>query len=133
SRISVSIEAGLMRSFDAQIKAQGYPTRSKAIVDLIRASLVREEWKTGAEVAGAIILVYDHHSRDLSKRLTGIQHDHYELIVSSQHVHLDHDNCLEVIVARGRPGEVEKLAQKLRAAKGVKYASLAAASTGSNL
>ena len=133
SRISVSIETGLLGSFDAQIKAQGYPTRSKAIVDLIRASLVREEWKTGAEVAGAIILVYDHHSRDLSKRLTGIQHDHYELIVSSQHVHLDHDNCLEVIVARGRPGEVEKLAQKLRAAKGVKYASLAAASTGSNL
>jgi len=133
SRISVSMEAGLLRSFDAQIKARGYPTRSKAIGDLIRGSLVREEWKTGEEVAGAIVLVYDHHSRDLSRRLTGIQHDHYGLIVSSQHVHMDHDNCLEVIVARGKAGDVEKLAQKLKAVKGVKYASLAAASTGRNL
>ncbi len=133
SRFSVSIDESLLRKFDARIKAQGYPTRSKAIADLVRESLVREEWKAGDEVAAAIILVYDHHRRDLSKRLTHIQHDHYEMIISSQHVHLDHDNCLEIIVVRGKPDDVEKLAHKLKAAKGVKYASLAAASTGRNL
>ena len=133
SRFSVSVEKGLLDKFDAQLKAQQYPTRSKAVADLIRQSLVRREWEKGAEIVGAIILVFDHHRRDLSRRLTGIQHDHYKLIVSSQHVHLDHDNCLEIIVVRGKPAEVEKLSNKLKSAKGVKYASLAAASTGVDL
>ncbi len=133
SRFSVSIDESLLRKFDAQIESQGYPTRSKAITDLVRESLVHEEWKAGDEVAAAIILVYDHNRRDLSRRLTHIQHDHYELIISSQHVHLDHDNCLEIIVVRGDPEDVERLAHKLKTAKGVKYASLAAASTGRNL
>ena len=133
SRFSVSLDQNLLRRFDAQIEAQGYPTRSKAIGDLMRRSLVEEEWRAGKEVAAAIVLVYDHHKRELSNRLTGIQHEHYRLIISTQHVHLDHDNCLEIVVVRGKPGDVEKLAHRLRAAKGVKYASLAAASTGRNL
>jgi len=133
SRFSVSIEKGLLGKFDAQIETQQYPTRSKAVADLIRQSLVRQEWQKGAEIVGAIILVFDHHRRDLSRRLTAIQHDHYKLIVSSQHVHLDHDNCLEIIVVRGKPDKVEKLSNKLKSAKGVKYASLAAASTGEDL
>jgi CopG family nickel-responsive transcriptional regulator len=99
----------------------------------MRQSLVREEWKTGGEVAAAIVLVFDHRRRDLSRRLTTIQHDHHDLIVSSQHVHLDHDNCLEIVVVRGRPAEVERLARRLRTAKGVKYTSLAAASVGRSL
>jgi CopG family nickel-responsive transcriptional regulator len=133
SRFSVSVDKGLLDKFDAQLKAQHYPTRSKAVADLIRQSLVRQEWKKGAEIVGAIILVFDHHKRDLSRRLTAIQHDYYKLIVSSQHVHLDHDNCLEIIVVRGKPAEVEQLSHKLKSAKGVKYASLSAASTGVNL
>jgi CopG family nickel-responsive transcriptional regulator len=133
SRFCVSIERGLLEKFDAQLETQQYPTRSKAVADLIRHSLVRQEWQKGAEIVGAIILVFDHHRRDLSRRLTAIQHDHYRLIVSSQHVHLDHDNCLEIIVVRGKPADVEKLSNKLKSAKGVKYASLAAASTGADI
>jgi CopG family nickel-responsive transcriptional regulator len=133
SRFSVSVDSALLERFDAQTESHGYPTRSKAIADLMRKSLVEEEWRAGAEVAAAIILVYDHHKRGLSTRLTAIQHDYYALIVSSQHVHLDHDNCLEIVIVRGKPRKVEELARKLRAAKGVKYASLAAASTGRGL
>jgi CopG family nickel-responsive transcriptional regulator len=133
SRFSVSLDAALLKRFDAQLRAQGYPTRSKALSDLIRESLVRDQWKKGEEVAAAIVLVYDHHKRDLSHRLTHIQHDHHHLIISTQHVHLDHDNCLEIIVARGPTGDVENLARKLKTTKGVKFASLAAASTGHDL
>ena len=130
SRFSASVESSILERFDSQIKAQGYPTRSKAISDLIRSSLVEEEWKSSGEVVGAIILVYDHHRSGLAGRLTAIQHEYYDLIVSSQHVHLDHDNCLEIIVVRGKATSVKVLSDKLKAAKGVKYASLAAASTG---
>lgn len=133
SRFSVSVESALLKRFDVQIESHGYPTRSKAIADIMRQSMVEEEWRAGKEVAAAIILVYDHHKRGLSGRLTRIQHDYYSLIISSQHVHLDHDNCLEIVVVRGKPRGVEELAKKLRAVKGVKYASLAAASTGRDL
>jgi CopG family nickel-responsive transcriptional regulator len=132
-RFSISAEEDLVKQFDLQTKAQGYPTRSKAIVDLMRDSLVQQEWKAGGEVAAAIIMVYDHHKRDLTGRLTGIQHDYHDLIISSQHVHLDHDNCLEIVVVRGQPRKVHALARKLKATKGVKYTSVAAASTGRNL
>ena len=133
TRFSVSLDEALLDQFDAQIKKEGYPTRSKAVADLIGESLVEQEWKGGKEVAAAIIMVYDHHKRDLSGKLTHVQHDYHDLIVSSQHVHLDHDNCLEVVIVKGQPKKVEELAHKLKATKGVKYASLAAASTGKTL
>jgi CopG family nickel-responsive transcriptional regulator len=133
SRFSVSLDATLLERFDRQIERQGTPTRSKAVADLIRASLVDQQWKQGEDVAAAIILVYDHHRRNLSNRLTHVQHDYHHLIISSQHVHLDHDNCLEIVVARGKAAEVKALADKLKAVKGVKYASLAAASAGHDL
>ena len=130
ARFTVSMESDLVERFDRQIASQNYPTRSKAIADLIRNSLVEQEWKGGREVAAAIILVYDHHKRDLSNRLTHIQHDYHGTIISSQHIHLDHHNCLEIVVVRGKPEQVRELAGKLKGTKGVKYASLAAASTG---
>jgi CopG family nickel-responsive transcriptional regulator len=133
SRFSVSLESSLLQRFDKQLKKQGYPTRSKAVADLIRQNLVSQQWKKGDEVAGAIIMVYDHHKRGLSSRLTRIQHDYHDIIISSQHVHLDHDNCLEIVVARGKPAQVQALAHKLKATKGVKYASLAEATTGEEL
>ena len=120
----------MLERFDRQTRRTGYPTRSKAVADLMRESLVRGEWKSGDEVAAAIVMVYDHHRHDLTHRLTEIQHDHQSLIIASQHVHLDHHNCLEVVVVRGRPADVESLSDRLRATKGVKYCSLAAASTG---
>jgi CopG family nickel-responsive transcriptional regulator len=132
-RFSVSADEGLVRRFDRQIKAQGYPTRSKAVADLMRDSLVKQAWKMDGEVAAAIIMVYDHHKRDLTGRLTRVQHDYHDLIISSQHVHLDHDNCLEIVVVRGAPKRVHALARRLKATKGVKYTSVAAASTGKEL
>lgn len=133
TRFSVSIDEALLAQFDRQAAREGCPTRSKAIADLIRDSLVRQEWKTGREVAAAIVMVYDHHKHDLSHRLTHIQHEHHKIILSTQHIHLDHDNCLEIVVVRGRPSAVEGLANLLKAAKGVKFCSVAAASTGANI
>lgn len=130
SRFGVSVESDLLERFDAQIERRGCPTRSKAIADLMRASLVETQWAEGAEVAAAIILVYDHHKQQLTSQLMHVQHEHHGIIVSSQHIHLDHDNCLEIVVVRGKADEVERLAQKLKSIKGVKYSSLASASTG---
>lgn len=133
SRFSVSMETGLLERFDRQIEKQGYPNRSNAVADLVRESMVHQQWKEGEEVAAAIIMVYDHHKHDLSNQLTHIQHDYHQSIISSQHVHLDHDNCLEIVIVRGATADVETLADKLKATKGVKYLSLAAASTGKNI
>jgi CopG family nickel-responsive transcriptional regulator len=132
-RFSVSIEKELLERFDRHTDKDGYPTRSKAITDLVRDSLVKHEWKEGKEVAAAIIIVYDHHKRDLSNRLTHIQHEYHEMVISSQHIHLDHDNCLEIIVVKGGPKEVIELSNRLKATKGVKFGSLSAASTGKEL
>lgn len=133
TRFSVSLDEDLVRQFDERIEEDGCPTRSKAIGDLIRASLVQTEWATGEEIAGSILLVFDHHKSDLSRKLTAIQHDYHETILSSQHIHLDHDNCLETIIVRGRPERVKELVKRLKAVKGLKHASLAAATTGQRL
>jgi len=132
-RFGVSLEKELLEKFDKLSKEKQYPNRSEAIRDLIREELVKREWAEGKEVAGAITLVFDHHKRELMNTLTDIQHDFYQLIISSQHVHLDHDNCLEIIVVRGKPRGVKELADKLRATKGVKYGSLSIATTGKEL
>jgi CopG family nickel-responsive transcriptional regulator len=132
-RFGVSLEKELLEKFDKLSKEKQYPNRSEAIRDLIREELVKREWVEGKEVAGAITLVFDHHKRELMNTLTDIQHDFYQLIISSQHVHLDHDNCLEIIVVRGKPRGVKELADKLRATKGVKYGSLSIATTGKEL
>ena len=132
-RFGVSLEKELLEKFDKLIKGKKYSNRSEAIRDLIRENLVKREWIEGKEVAGAITLVFNHHKRELLNTLTDIQHDFHTLIISSQHIHLDHDNCLEIIVVRGKPKEVRELADKLRATKGVKYGSLSIATTGKEL
>ena len=132
-RFSVSLDRTLVERFDREIKRRDCPTRSKAIGDLIRASLVQTEWKSGEEVAGALVLVYDHHTRDLLARLTEAQHDHHTVIISTQHLHLDHNNCLEILAVRGRPRDIEALRQRLQAIKGLKHVSLAAGTTGVRL
>lgn len=133
SRFSVSLDTELLADFDHQLQTDQYPTRSKAIADLIRESLIRKQWTSGKEIAGAVILVYDHHKRDLTTRLTHIQHDFHHLIVSTQHIHLDHDNCMEIVAVKGKPDEVQTLAGKLKGAKGVKHGSLAMATTGKGI
>jgi CopG family nickel-responsive transcriptional regulator len=130
TRFSVSLDDRLVRQFDAKIKADRCPTRSKAVGDLIRASLVQTEWRAGEEVAGAIVLVYDHHQRDIVRKLTAVQHAHHEAILSTQHIHLDHDNCLEIVAVRGTPRAIEAIAKRLKALKGLKHVALAAGTTG---
>lgn len=132
-RLSVSLDKELVDEFDRKTRLEGCPTRSKAVGDLIRASLVQTEWQAGDEVAGAIVLVYDHHWRDLVQKLTDVQHDCHDAIISTQHVHLDHDNCLEIIAVRGRPKEIDATFRRLKALKGLKHVSLAAGTTGARI
>ena len=133
-RFGISLGEDLLARFDRLVVAwRGYASRSEAFRDLIRASLVEEEWRGGGEVAGAITLVYDHHRKDLVSRLTDLQHDAHGLIVSTQHIHLDHDHCLEIIAVRGRAVGVRRLADALRSVKGVLQGSVNMASTGKRL
>ncbi len=130
TRFGVSLEKALLEEFDRALKEQNYSTRSKAIGDLIRQSLAERRWKKGKASAGAITLVYNHHKKELLNKLISIQHDYHNLIISSQHVHLDHDQCLEIIAVKGNPGELESLYLKLKSEKGVGYASLTSAMAG---
>lgn len=133
ARFGISLEEKLLAKFDRHIRKKNYQNRSEALRDLIREELVKTEWLKGKEVAGAVTLVYDHHKRELINKLTDIQHDFHGLIISSQHTHLDHNNCLEIVVVKGEPQKIEKLAYKLKSTKGVKYGALTTATTGKEL
>ncbi len=132
-RFGVSLEKVLLDRFDRLIREKRCPSRSEALRDLIREELVKKEWRAGQEVAGAVILVYNHHRRQLVDKLTDIQHDYHRFIVSSQHVHLSDDDCLEIIAVKGEVSKIRALADRMRAAKGVKYGTVALATTGRNL
>ena len=132
-RFGISLEEGLLKKFDLHIKNQKYTNRSEAIRDLIREDLVKSDWDKNREVAGAIIIVYDHHRRELVNYLLDIQHDCHESILSTQHLHLDHENCLEIIAIKGKANKVRELHAKLKSAKGVKFAGFAEATTGKKL
>lgn len=127
------MEKDLLERFDSYIRQRNYTNRSEALRDLIRAELVRKEWEEEGEVAGAITLVYEHRKRELLNKIMKIEHDYHHLIVSSQHIHLDHDNCLEIVACRGNAREIQRLANRLRAIKDVRHVSLAMSSTGKEL
>ena len=129
-RFGVSLEESLLQRFDEHIHKKKYTNRSEAIRDLIREELVRQQWRENSEVTGAMTLVYDHHQRGLVSRLLNIQHDYHHTIFSSQHIHLDHDNCLEIIITKGKAEIIEALYGKLKSTKGVKHAGFAMATTG---
>jgi CopG family nickel-responsive transcriptional regulator len=131
SRIGVAIDTSLLEKFDRLISERGYTNRSEAFRDLIRDDLVRKDAESpDSQVIGTVTLVYDHHVRLLQEKLTAIQHDHHHSILSTLHVHLDHDNCLEVLVVRGRSEEVRKVADVLISTKGVKHGRLVITTTG---
>ena len=133
-RISITLPKDLAKAFTASCEQKGYSNRSEAIRDLIRGALVKEEWQDpAAQVAASLTMIYDHHTRQLNEKLTELQHDHEDLIVSTLHVHLNHDKCLEVIVLRGEAQKVQDLSDKLRTFKGVKYAQVCFATDGSDL
>ena len=130
-RFGVSMAAPLARQFDRLIRQRGYPNRSEAIRDMVRRELVRRQWENPrAEAVGTITLVYDHHVRELGERLIDLQHAHRERVVSTTHVHLTPDCCLEVLVVRGRAQDLERLADRLIAARGVLHGELVATATG---
>lgn len=133
-RFGVSLEKELLNKFDEQIKRENYTNRSEAIRDLIRDKLVGEDWTNGnKEVAGIVSLVYDHHKRDVRNLLEDIQHNFHECVVAAQHVHLDHDNCLETIIVRGKSEKISSLANTLKAVKGVKHGQINMATTGKEI
>jgi len=134
TRFGISIDARLLDRFDQTIGDKGYVNRSEAIRDLIRSSLVEEEWaRDDQEIVGTVTLVYDHHTRDLSDKLTDHQHSHHDEIVSALHVHLDAHHCLEVVVVRGKARQVKRLADELIGTKGVKHGKLVTSTTGQDL
>ncbi len=129
-RFGISLERELSKKFDAHLSRKAYANRSEAIRDLIRRDLVEQEWQDGSEIVGAITLIYDHHKRELPARLTNIQHDFQEIIISSQHIHLDHHNCMEIVAVKGNPQKAKTLADKLQSVKGVKHGTLSMSTTG---
>ena len=134
SRIGVAIDSELLDKFDRLIARRGYENRSEAFRDLVRDELVEETWKSPeSEVVGTVTLVYDHHARLLPEKLTDFEHEHHRSILSTLHVHLDHDNCLEVVVVRGKAGAVQKIANTLISTKGVKHGRLTITGTGEGL
>lgn len=132
-RFGVSLEKELLGKFDRHIKSKNYTNRSKALGDLIRQELVAKEWQGKKDIAGAITLIYDHHKRELLDKIIDVQHDFQKVIISTQHIHLDHNNCLEIIAIKGNPKDVEKLTDSLKSIKGVKHATLSMSSTGKGI
>ncbi len=134
SRIGVAIDGGLLRQFDRHISHRGYTNRSEAFRDLIRGELVQSAWESSErEVIGTITLAYDHHVHLLNEKLTDVQHRFHKNILSTLHVHLDHDHCLEVLVVRGKAVHVKKVADALISIKGVKHGKLTTSTTGAGI
>ncbi|HOL18187.1 MAG TPA: nickel-responsive transcriptional regulator NikR [Bacillota bacterium] len=133
-RFGISMDRELLERFDREIVSGNYANRSEAIRDLIRNQLVESEWSgEDAEVAGTITLVYDHHVRGLNDLLLDVQHQYHNLILSVMHVHLTHNNCLEVMVIRGPARTAREVAGRLLGVKGVKHGKLTITSTGERL
>lgn len=133
-RFGVSADARLLESFDRIISAKGYANRSEALRDLMRDQLVEASWSENDKVVvGSVTIVYDHEARELTQKLTDLQHHSHHQIISSLHVHLDERYCLEVLIIRGQGRDVKELAEKLIGTKGVRHGKLAMSSTGQDL
>jgi CopG family nickel-responsive transcriptional regulator len=125
TRFGVSIEPDLLNKFDKKIKKEGYNNRSEAIRDMIRKNLIKEGNKDpNAKAIGTFSMIYDHHTGNLTNKLLEIQHDHHNEILTTTHVHIDHHNCLEVLVLKGKTGNIQMLADNIKALKGIKHGEL---------
>src|SRR5690625_2852192 len=133
ARFAVSLDRELLDSFDRVIQKQGYETRSEAVRDLIRNRLVTQDWDEKEETIGTITLIFNHHLYALSDEINTKQHEHHSLIISSMHVHLDYDNCLEIIAVRGSGKAIRRLADTLISIKGVKHGKLALTAAGTEI
>jgi CopG family nickel-responsive transcriptional regulator len=133
TRTGVSIEPELLDKFDRFIAKRGYKNRSEALRDLIRESLITEDIEQNRPVVATLSMIYDHHRHDLSNKLNQLQHHSHENVMAATHVHLDHDNCLEVVIMKGRSGDVKHLADHMLSMRGVKHGKLVITSTGQDL
>ena len=125
TRFGVSIEPDLLKKFDKIIKKEGYSNRSEKIRDLIRKDLITQDTTDPkTESIGTLTMIYDHHTGNLNNRLLELQHDHHSEILSTTHIHVDHKNCLEVLVLKGKTGNIQKLADNIKALKGIKHGEL---------
>jgi len=133
-RFGVSMEKSLLKSFDELILRKGYTNRSEAVRGLIRDRLVEEEWQGGKkEMIGTITLVYNHHTRGLLDTLIDLQHHFHDLVISTMHLHLDEENCLEILAVKGRADKIKAVADKLISVRGVKHGKLTMTTTGKEL
>jgi CopG family nickel-responsive transcriptional regulator len=126
-RFGVAMEPALLERFDALLISRGYTNRSEALRDLVRKELDQAAWQSADDIVATLTIVYDHHVRELSERLTELQHDHGDLVISTLHVHLDHEHCLEVIAARGPAGRLKAMADRIVGTRGVLSGHVAAA------
>ena len=129
-RFGVSLEDNILKELDSLVQKQKLPNRSQAIRFLTRKHLVQEKWKGNEEVSGCVVLVYDHHKRDLLNKSINVQHEYQHLVLSVQHVHLDHNNCLETITLKGKAKQLTDLANRLIALKGMKHGELVMSTIG---
>lgn len=134
-RFGVAMDEELLERFDSLVSRRGQAAnRSEAIRDLVRDALVEADAEDeDGEVVGTVTMVFDHHANDLSERLDALQHAHHDKIVSALHVHLDAHTCLEVLVMRGRGGEIRALADGLLGTKGVKHGKLVTTTSAEGL
>lgn len=133
-RFGVSMEADLLGRFDEWVGRHDWANRSEAIRDLVRDRLVGDEWRAGSQpVVASLTFVYDHHVSDLQDRLTSLQHRHHGVVLSALHVHLDHDNCMEVLVLRGPADDIQALADRILGSRGVKHGQLVRSAAGTDL
>lgn len=125
-RFTISLDARLAREFDALIRARGYQNRSEAVRDILRQQLETHRLRTDQApfCVGSLSYIYNHHERELAERLTAYQHDHHDLVVSTMHAHLDHENCIESVIVRGRTRDVRRFADALMAQPGVRHGAL---------
>ncbi len=125
-RFGVSIDQDLLENYDRLIGERGYATRSEALRDLIRDALIQQkiETESGIQALGSLTLIYDHHARNLSQEMGRLQHDFHEIILSVMHLHVSHDDCMEIIALRGVVSEIAELANNLLSLKGIKNGKL---------
>jgi len=124
SRFGVSLEGELLEALDNYVKENNYPNRSRAIRQLIERNLVEKKWQCNHQVAGAITLLYDHHKRDLGKKIAGIQHEYFREILAVQHFHLSHETCMEIVAVKGQAHRLTELSDRLIALKGIRHGKL---------
>jgi len=125
SRFGVSIEPELLKKFDTLIKKEGYENRSEAIRDLIRKSLITTKHQDPESTAmGTLTMIYNHPASKLTQKLLEIQHNHTTEILSTTHIHIDHDNCLEVLILKGKTKHIQRLADNIKSLKGIKHGEL---------